>query len=137
MTTRKLAEDCWGELLEAGDLEFSGGETNNQCIDIIQKYLDAAVNEQEDAMQVHNLKTWPDSFQPILDGKKRHEYRLNDRGFNVGDELHLAEWEPADGGYTGRALKVKVLHIDNGPAWEIPDGYCVMSISEPYAKQEC
>jgi hypothetical protein len=46
-------------------------------------------------MRTHDLKTWPSSFEALLSGKKLHEYRPDDRGFAVGDRLHLQEWRPA------------------------------------------
>ena len=101
------------------------------CVEIIQKHLDEAVNEAT-SMKVHNLKSWPDAFEPLLDGRKRFEYRVNDRNFAEGDELVLQEWDPATTKYTGRSLKAKVIYITFGPDWSIPSGACVMSISDPY-----
>lgn len=82
-------------------------------------------------MAVHELKTWPEFFQAILDGKKRHEIRINDRGFAVGDELALFEYEPEkpDGEkYTGRVHSVRVTYITHGGNWGLPVNVCVMSI---------
>jgi len=129
------AERCFDEILEILQINISDFQMRLECIDRIQRCIDAAVSEAT-TMTVHNLKSWPDAFQPVLDKKKRYEFRVNDRDYSVGDELVLQEWEPGPGEYTGRSLKVKVLHMSKGPAWEIPDGYCVMSISDPYDVQD-
>jgi len=93
----------------------------------------------------HELKTWPEPFAAVLAGAKRHEVRHNDRGFAVGDALHLREWEPcttchgagdhccdsAGGVRTGRSLRVRVTHLTPGGSFGLPRDLCVMSI-EPY-----
>ena len=76
----------------------------------------------------HELKCWPEPFEAILCGDKRHEYRKDDRGFKVGETLLLSEWSES-GGYTGASVEVGITYISRGPAWGIPTGYCVMSIS--------
>ena len=65
----------------------------------------------------HELKTWPEFFQPIWEGKKLFEVRNNDRNYKVGDYLNLQEYKPtgilphADDGYSGREVLCKVLYI--------------------------
>lgn len=77
----------------------------------------------------HELKTWPAPFQAVLDGIKRHEIRVDDRGFAVGDELTLKEWAPSPvGHYTGREIDVRVIYITHGGQWGLPANVCVMSI---------
>lgn len=63
-----------------------------------------------------DLKCWPEYFQPICDGTKTVEVRLDDRGYQVGDVLRLHEWAltaaaPLAGHYTGRTVDVVVTHI--------------------------
>ncbi len=83
---------------------------------------------------IHELKTWPGPFQAVLDGTKRHEIRVNDRGFAVGDVLWLREWHTAGGKYydqdeySGRELRAVVTYLTPGGEWGLPDRLCVMSI---------
>jgi hypothetical protein len=85
-------------------------------------------------MAEHELKTWVDAFCAVKDGLKRAEFRRDDRGFKVRDTLLLKAWVPGDSmfsGYTGNALRVEVLHIVRGPAFGVPEGFVMMSISDP------
>jgi|SRR5580698_9425364 hypothetical protein len=84
----------------------------------------------------HQLKTWPEPFQAVLDGIKRFEVRIDDRGFAVGDTLHLVEWNPTSlglglgvKGSTGRQVFVTVTYMVPGGHWGLPQSMCVMSIS--------
>lgn len=74
----------------------------------------------------HELKTWPEYFQPILEGKKLFEIRNNDRKFEVGQWILLREWNPGTKEYTGRATTVEVLYITD---WQQSPGQVVLSIS--------
>jgi hypothetical protein len=60
---------------------------------------------------VHSLKSWPEFFSAVLDGWKTFEVRRDDRGFAVGDELLLREFEPSSGTFTGRTLRVRVTYV--------------------------
>lgn len=85
-------------------------------------------------VRTHDLKTWPEPFQEIIEGRKRHEIRVDDRMFNVGDLLRIREWQPGDamplhdGGYTGREITVRVTYKTAGGQWSLPELLCVMSI---------
>lgn len=62
-------------------------------------------------MMSHNLKTWPEFYDALLAGTKPFELRKNDRGFEVGDELVLREWNPQTGHYTGRKIVRTVSYL--------------------------
>lgn len=79
-------------------------------------------------MATHELKSWPDQFQALWTGRKRAEFRRDDRGYAVGDLLDLREWEPGAGRHTGFRLMARVTHLVRGPAFEIPAGYVVLSV---------
>ena len=97
-------------------------------------------------MATHDLKTWPEYFADVAAGVKRVEIRLDDRGYAVGDVLHLREWTPpvsmemADsndfakkygggGKYTGRTCDRTVTHCLRGMPWAL-EGYVAMSLAE-------
>lgn len=82
----------------------------------------------------HVLKTWPDAFRALWSGDKRFEYRLNDRGFAVGHDLELLEYDPHNNEFSGRSILARVTWIAEGK-FGIPAGYCVMSIY-PYEHRD-
>lgn len=43
-------------------------------------------------MTQHELKTSPEPFTAMWEGRKVHEYRRNDRGYDVGHTLFLREY---------------------------------------------
>ena len=74
----------------------------------------------EQYQPVHELKTYPDEFQAVLDGLMTFQLRRNDRGFMVRDHLLLREWVPGQGplqnapgvpGYTGREVLLRMGYI--------------------------
>lgn len=75
----------------------------------------------------HELKTHPAPFTEVWNGRKRFEFRLNDRDYRVGDRLKLREWEEEDG-YTGRVWYGRVTYALYGPDFGVPEGYVVMSL---------
>lgn len=96
-------------------------------------------------MTKHELKCWPESFQAIWRGEKRHEVRKNDRGFNAGDVLLLREWVPEQPSfytvegtaaslvhrpahYTGKILHCVVRYVTLGGSYGLPIDLCVMTI---------
>jgi len=60
---------------------------------------------------IHELKVWPTFFRDMLAGDKTFEVRKNDRGFNVGDELILREWDPQAQRYTGATTRRRVHYL--------------------------
>jgi hypothetical protein len=104
----------------------------------------------------HVLKTWVTEFEAVLGGQKRHEIRVADRPYCVGDILHLREfiphalcrasgttWSSEDGFwwvpkpcecsaphgiYTGRECFVNVRYISQPSSFGLPGNLVVMSI---------
>lgn len=83
-------------------------------------------------MRIHELKCWPEYFEPLADGRKRFEWRNNDRDFHAGDILHIREWSQTTS-YSGRELYEKIDYIIAIKPGEfspigIPAGYALMSL---------
>jgi hypothetical protein len=69
-------------------------------------------------------------------GAKRMEIRFDDRGYRVGDELTLREWDPgtlvfeigSSGRYTGRVCHRTVTHLLHGGQFGLAEGYVALSL---------
>lgn len=91
--------------------------------------------ERAFSKKVHELKTWPQFFQAILDESKPFEARKDDRGFEVGDDLRLREWSPDSKEYTGRTIVTGITYILRGTEHVAP-GYCILGLSGGSNSQE-
>jgi hypothetical protein len=79
-------------------------------------------------MKKHVLKTWPVPFQAIWEGAKLFEFRKDDRGYEVGDELVLREWSPETEFFTGRVVYATVTYLLR-EKFGLPEGFVIMSLS--------
>lgn len=64
-------------------------------------------------------KTWPESFEEILTGKKTYDIRLADWKAQQGDIIVFQEWSPETKKYTGRELQKKVGYVGKTKDWEV------------------
>jgi len=72
----------------------------------------------------------------VFSGKKRFEFRKNDRDFHLDDLITLVEIEPVDNPSkhaasmreTGLRRVYRVDYILYGGVFGLPEGYCIMSI---------
>lgn len=85
-------------------------------------------------MRKHVLKSWLAFFQPIFDGTRTHELRLNDRDFKVGDVCELREFDEDAQTFTGRHCNVLITSMTSK---ELPcavseaglhKDFCILSI---------
>lgn len=65
-------------------------------------------------MTEHEVKSWKYLFEPIWDGRKTHDLRIMDRGYQVGDILNLKEYDTDTNTYTGRFIKAEITYITGG-----------------------
>ncbi|EJN2865034.1 DUF3850 domain-containing protein [Salmonella enterica subsp. enterica serovar Yaba] len=75
--------------------------------------------------KIHELKIWPEFFQPVMDRVKHAELRLNDRDYRAGDIVFLREFLPGNGEYSGRYHTVIISHVADVSAF-MP-GYVLLS----------
>ena len=82
-------------------------------------------------MTEHTLKTWPEFFDAVKDGRKTFEVRKNDRGYQTGDRLILEKYDPKNPTkyIHANALLVKVTYVLNG--FGLENGYVAMGLSAP------
>lgn len=89
-------------------------------------------------MTRHALKVWPSAYVALLCGRKTFEWRRDDRGFKVGDELELHLWCPITESYldanqapcshnASAKLLYTVTYVLRGQ-FGVPDGFCIMSL---------
>lgn len=60
---------------------------------------------------VHELKSWVGLFEPLLKGEKKHDLRVMDRDYRIGDICKLREYQPVTKEYTGREVLVRITYI--------------------------
>ncbi|CAN7642308.1 DUF3850 domain-containing protein [Phenylobacterium sp. LjRoot219] len=99
---------------------------------------DEVVGASERAPKEHELKCWPQFFEAIAEGRKRHDLRrASDRDFQVGDTLRLREFDPVADDYTGRDQMVHVTYVTSAEQpcalsnGALNPDYCILSIARP------
>lgn len=82
--------------------------------------------------KIHILKSWPQFFQPIKNGTKLHDLRKidPDNPFKVGDHIHLKEYDPVTGEYTGETQNVIITFITSNTT---PCAYSSAALDRGYA----
>jgi hypothetical protein len=85
-------------------------------------------------MKIHRLKTVSRYFHEVKCGLKTFECRLNDRNFQVGDELILEEYtailNPEGCGYTGNICHRRISYILSDFVGLQP-GYVILGLEQP------
>ena len=74
----------------------------------------------------HKLKTWPEYFNAVEDGKKKFEIRsTEDRKFYYGEHILLEEWDPETKQYSGKWIHVIVTYVTAPDCPFLPENTCV------------
>lgn len=83
--------------------------------------------------RTHVVKIWPEHYWAVHSGEKLAEFRLDDRGYAVGDVLIMQPWSPKEfqpgqpqGHLNWPAIYAKVGHKATGGP--IPTGYAMLSL---------
>lgn len=77
----------------------------------------------------HALKTYPEYFKDIQDGKKTFEVRKDDRKFMEGDKILLQEFNPEEPEYTGKEWEGTITYIMRDAEF-VKKGFCIFGIKE-------
>ncbi len=64
-------------------------------------------------MQTHYLKTVQPYFSEVEKGTKTFEMRINDRKFQVGDEVYLQEYDLDANSYSGKEVRATITYVLN------------------------
>jgi Domain of unknown function (DUF3850) len=84
--------------------------------------------------KVHHIKSWPQYFAPIREGRRTHELRRNDRDFQVGDTMLLEEFDPQTQKYTGETCEVEITSMTSNiqpcavSSEALDPAFCILSI---------
>lgn len=82
----------------------------------------------------HDLKTWLQYFDAVVEGRKPFEVRRNDRDYQVGDWLRLLPYDTAKqrvvrrNGY--RHYDVEITYMLTGGQFGVEPGYVVLGIPQ-------
>ena len=78
----------------------------------------------------HEFKSHPDVFWPAARGEKMFEYRRDDRGgYEVGQTVRLRCYDPDRLYHPVAPLDRRITNILRGGEFELPQGYCILSLA--------
>jgi hypothetical protein len=84
----------------------------------------------------HEVKSWPEFFNALKEGRKTFDIRRDDRrpAYAAGHHLMLREWDPDKGQYTGEQIRKRITDVQysGGSAARrgIRDGYVGLSLAD-------
>jgi len=105
-------------------------------------------------IQQHTLKCWPAFFDAVACGEKTFELRLDDRGFQKGDELillrtrednpELIEYDaymedgrtPTRDAHPAHTLRRRITYALHGPRFGLAAGYVILALAPIPSNEE-
>ena len=88
-------------------------------------------------MTHHRVKSWPEFFAPVFDGRKSFDLRINDRHYQFGDLITLREYDDRKGVFTGREITKRITYIAEGvgygaitPLLGLSRDYVILSLAD-------
>lgn len=83
-------------------------------------------------MTIHKLKCHSEFFDAVVSGSKSFEIRKNDRGYEVGDDLHLVRTDKAGKPtHPGQDVVKRVHYLLEGGQFGILHGFVVLGLERP------
>ncbi len=73
-------------------------------------------------MKIHFIKSWPEFFSRVVKGEKPWEIRLDDRGYQIGDQVVMEEYSPTTCTYTGAWVQGSIVYM-HSEVMGLKDGY--------------
>ena len=82
-------------------------------------------------MKRHEVKCWPEFWNPLKTGTKTFELRRNDRDYQVGDELIERQWSPETHEYVGEErLQFRITYVMQGPIFGLRQGFAILGLGK-------
>jgi hypothetical protein len=79
-------------------------------------------------MKTHQVKSWPEFFEPIALGVKTFDLRKDDRGYQVGENIQFEEFRHLTGEHTGKVVTRRIAYILRNFDGLMP-GYVILGIT--------
>jgi hypothetical protein len=84
---------------------------------------------------IHDVRSWSYLYEEMIQGRKKHDLRRNDRNYKVGDKLLLIEFDQTRGVETGRRALFSITYITGRSTVPcavstavLPDDFCILSV---------
>ena len=88
-------------------------------------------DERNVPFRFYRLKCDSQWFDAVKNGSKTFEVRLNDRGYQAGDEIELFETEGHGSWHTGRKLRATISYVFSGIGMDRSGcGYVVLGLRD-------